>query len=185
MTDLTGQLLIAMPGMPDPRFEHSLIYICAHSEDGAMGLIVNKPSADVTFENLVDQLPIEESGDVSGIRVHFGGPVELGRGFVLHSPDFRSEMTTLNVDDGFAMTATLDVLESIAQGGGPSKRLIVLGYAGWGPGQLEEEIAANGWLTCDASSDLVFDTADGDKWEAALGTLGVSPLMLSSEGGRA
>lgn len=185
MTDLTGQMLIAMPGMPDPRFEHSLIYMCAHSDEGAMGLIVNKPSSDVTFENLVQQLSIEEVGDVSGIRVHFGGPVELGRGFVLHSPDFRSEMTTLNVDDCFAMTATLDVLESIARGSGPAKRLIVLGYAGWGPGQLEGEIAANGWLICDASSDLVFDTADGDKWEAALGSLGISPLALSSEGGRA
>ena len=185
MTDLSGQLLIAMPGMPDPRFEHSLIYICAHSDEGAMGLIVNKPSADVTFENLVEQLPIDNVQDVSGIRVHFGGPVELGRGFVLHSPDFRSEMTTLNVDDGFAMTATLDVLENIAMGAGPEKRLIVLGYAGWGPGQLESEIAANGWLICNASSDIVFDTADGDKWEAALSTLGISPLALSSEGGRA
>lgn len=185
LTDLTGQLLIAMPGMPDPRFEHSLIYLCAHSDEGAMGLIVNKPSADVTFENLVDQLPIENTGNLSDIHVHFGGPVELGRGFVLHSPDFRSEMTTLNVDDGFAMTATLDVLESIAKGGGPDKRLIVLGYAGWGPGQLESEIAANGWLICNAKSDLVFDTADAEKWEAALGTLGISPLALSSEGGRA
>lgn len=185
MTDLTGQILIAMPGMPDPRFEYSVIYICAHSDDGAMGLIVNKPSVDVTFENLVDQLSIENTGNLSDIRVHFGGPVELGRGFVLHSPDFRSEMTTLNVDDGFAMTATLDVLESIAQGSGPDKRLIVLGYAGWGPGQLESEIAANGWLLCDASTDLVFDTADGDKWEAALSSLGISPLALSSEGGRA
>lgn len=186
MTDLTGQLLIAMPGMPDPRFEHSLIYLCAHSDEGAMGLIVNKPSADVTFGNLIDQLSIDEGPeDVAGLRVHFGGPVELGRGFVLHSPDFRSEMTTLNVDDGFAMTGTLDVLENIARGTGPAKRLIVLGYAGWGPGQLESEIAANGWLTCDASTDLVFDTADGDKWEAALGTLGISPLALSSEGGRA
>ena len=129
MTDLTGQLLIAMPGMPDPRFEHSLIYLCAHSDDGAMGLIVNKPSADVTFGSLIEQLSIDSPADVSDIRVHFGGPVELGRGFVLHSPDFRSEMTTLDVDDGFAMTGTLDVLENIAQGKGPVKRLVVLGYA--------------------------------------------------------
>ena len=185
MTDLTGQLLIAMPGMPDPRFEHSLIYLCAHSDEGAMGLIVNKPSADVTFGNLVEQLSIESPKDVSDIRVHFGGPVELGRGFVLHSPDFQSEMTTLRVDDSFAMTGTLDVLENIAQGAGPVKRLVVLGYAGWGPGQLEDEIAANGWLTCDASTELVFDTEDGQKWEAALGSLGISPLALSAEGGRA
>ncbi|MFP7672192.1 YqgE/AlgH family protein [Marivita sp. S0852] len=185
MTDLTGQLLIAMPGMPDPRFEHSLIYICAHSAEGAMGLIVNKPSADVTFNNLVEQLSIETPEDVTDVRVHFGGPVELGRGFVLHSPDFRSDMTTLEVDDSFAMTGTLDVLENIAKGTGPVKRLVVLGYAGWGPGQLEGEIASNGWLTCDATSELVFDTEDGQKWEAALGSLGISPLALSAEGGRA
>ncbi|SHH52937.1 YqgE/AlgH family protein [Marivita hallyeonensis] len=185
MTDLTGQLLIAMPGMPDPRFEHSLIYMCAHSDDGAMGLIVNKPSADVTFDNLADQLSLERAPEVKDLRIHFGGPVELGRGFVLHSPDFRSEMTTLNVDDDFAMTATLDVLENIAKGTGPNRHLIVLGYAGWGPGQLEDEIAANGWLTCDASTEIVFDTADQDKWEAALGSLGVSPLALSADGGRA
>lgn len=185
MTDLSGKLLIAMPGMPDPRFEHSLIYICSHSDEGAMGLIVNKPSADVTFGALLDQLSIEALPDLESIRVHFGGPVELGRGFVLHSSDFRSEMTTLNVDESFAMTATLDVLEDIASGKGPDKRLIVLGYAGWGPGQLEAEIAANGWLTCDATMELVFDTRDGQKWEAALATLGVTALALSSEGGRA
>ncbi|MCK0151448.1 YqgE/AlgH family protein [Marivita sp. S6314] len=185
MTDLTGQLLIAMPGMPDPRFEHSLIYLCAHSDEGAMGLIVNKPSADVTFDNLIEQLSIDNPEEVSDLRVHFGGPVELGRGFVLHSPDFRSDMTTLNVDDSFAMTGTLDVLENIAKGTGPVKRLVVLGYAGWGPGQLEDEIASNGWLTCDASSELVFDTDDAQKWEAALGSLGITPLALSASGGRA
>ncbi|WP_416884139.1 YqgE/AlgH family protein [Marivita sp.] len=185
ITDLTGQLLIAMPGMPDPRFSHSLIYLCAHSSDGAMGLIVNKPSVEMSFETLIDQLPIENTGNLSDIRVHFGGPVEVGRGFVLHSPDFQSDMTTLQVDDAFAMTATLDVLESIALGTGPEKSLIVLGYSGWGPGQLEREIAENGWLVCEARSDLVFDTSDSDKWEAALGSLGISPLALSSEGGRA
>lgn len=185
ITDLTGQLLIAMPGMPDPRFANSLIYLCAHSSDGAMGLIVNKPSTEMSFETLLDQLPIENTGNLKEIRVHFGGPVEVGRGFVLHSPDFQSDMTTLQVDDTFAMTATLDVLESIVQGKGPEKRLIVLGYAGWGPGQLEREIAANGWLVCEASSDVVFDTTDSHKWEAALGSLGISPLTLSSTGGRA
>lgn len=178
-------MLIAMPGMPDPRFSHSLIYLCAHSSDGAMGLIVNKPSVEMSFETLIDQLPIENTGNLSDIRVHFGGPVEVGRGFVLHSPDFQSDMTTLQVDDAFAMTATLDVLESIALGTGPKKSLIVLGYSGWGPGQLEREIAENGWLVCKARSDLVFDTPDSEKWEAALGSLGISPLALSSEGGRA
>ena len=178
-------MLIAMPGMPDPRFSHSLIYLCAHSSDGAMGLIVNKPSVEMSFETLIDQLPIENTGNLSDIRVHFGGPVEVGRGFVLHSPDFQSDMTTLQVDEAFAMTATLDVLESIALGTGPEKSLIVLGYSGWGPGQLEREIAENGWLVCKARSDLVFDTPDSDKWESALGSLGISPLALSSEGGRA
>jgi putative transcriptional regulator len=185
MMDLTGQLLIAMPGMPDPRFEHSVIYVCSHSDEGAMGLIVNKPSADVSFGNLLDQLSIDSPGDVADISVHFGGPVEIGRGFVLHSPDFRSDMATLKVNDAFAMTGTLDVLENIAIGKGPIKRLIALGYAGWGPGQLESEIAANGWLTCAATMALVFDTEDTDKWQAALGSLGISPLALSAEGGRA
>lgn len=185
LTDLTGQLLIAMPGMPDPRFEHSLIYICSHSHEGAMGLIVNKPSADVSFRNLLDQLSIDSPADVAKTRVYFGGPVELGRGFVLHSPDFASELTTLKVNDTFAMTGTLDVLERIAAGTGPEKRLIVLGYAGWGPGQLEEEIGANGWLTCEALPDLVFDTDDAAKWETALASMGISPLALSAEGGRA
>ncbi|WP_411222195.1 YqgE/AlgH family protein [Marivita sp. S2033] len=185
MTDLTGQLLIAMPGMPDPRFEHSLIYLCAHSDEGAMGLIVNKPSADVTFGNLLDQLSIDSPEDVAETQVHFGGPVELGRGFVLHSTDFMSDLTTLEVDEEFSMTGTLDVLENIAAGTGPEKRLILLGYAGWGPGQLESEIASNGWLICDATSDLVFATPDSDKWEAALATLGITPLALSAEGGRA
>jgi putative transcriptional regulator len=185
MMDLTGQLLIAMPGMPDPRFEHSVIYVCSHSDEGAMGLIINKPSADVTFGNLLDQLSIDSTKGVADISVHFGGPVELGRGFVLHSPDFRSDMATLKVNDAFAMTGTLDVLENIASGTGPIKRLIALGYSGWGPGQLESEIAANGWLTCAATMGLVFDTKDDDKWQAALGSLGISPLALSAEGGRA
>lgn len=185
MTDLTGQLLIAMPGMPDPRFEHGVVYLCAHSEEGAMGLIVNKPTGDVSLGALMDQLSIEARPDLAGGAIHFGGPVELGRGFVLHSPDYRSEMTTLDVDASFAMTATLDILEAIAGGGGPDKRLIMLGYAGWGPGQLEAELSENGWLTCPASTELVFDTPDSEKWEAALASLGVSALALSSEGGRA
>ena len=184
-TDLTGKILIAMPGMGDPRFEHSVIYLCAHSEEGAMGLIVNKPSADVSMAALLEQLSITPSPGLGPRQVHFGGPVEMGRGFVLHSPDYMSGLTTLQVNDGFAMTGTLDVLETIARGDGPAHWMAMLGYAGWGPGQLEEELAENGWLVCDATPELVFETADASKWEAALNSMGVSAHLLSAEGGRA
>lgn len=184
-TDLTGKILIAMPGMGDPRFEHSVIYLCAHSEEGAMGLIVNKPSADVSMAALLEQLSITPSAGLGPRQVHFGGPVEMGRGFVLHSPDYMSGLTTLQVNDGFSMTGTLDVLETIARGDGPARWMAMLGYAGWGPGQLEEELAANGWLVCDATPELVFETADASKWEAALNSMGVSAHLLSAEGGRA
>lgn len=184
-TDLTGKMLIAMPGMGDPRFEHSVVYICAHSDEGAMGLIVNKPTKDVTLPMLLEQLSIQAQSDLRGKPVRYGGPVEQGRGFVLHTPDYTSAVTSLKVDDAFSMTGTLDVLEDIAADRGPRFHLIMLGYAGWGPGQLEGEIAENGWLTCDATADLVFHTPDPDKWEAALASLGVPLMALSSEGGRA
>lgn len=184
-TDLTGKLLIAMPGMGDPRFERSVVFMCAHSDEGGMGLIINKPTQDVTLSQLLEQLAIHPRSDVRGAPVHYGGPVEQGRGFVLHSPDYTSAVTTLQVSDRFSMTATLDVLEEIATGQGPDARLLMLGYAGWGPGQLEGEIVNNGWLTCDATPDLVFNTPDMDKWEAALASIGVPALALSGEGGRA
>ncbi|MEM9969972.1 MAG: YqgE/AlgH family protein [Pseudomonadota bacterium] len=183
--DLQGKMLIAMPGMGDPRFDKSVIFMCAHSDDGALGLIVNKPTPELKFSALLQQLGIEVGNPKRDIQVHFGGPVDNGRGFVLHSGDYASVEATLRVSDNFGMTATLDVLEAIAQGGGPSNALLALGYAGWGPGQLEAEILQNGWLTCDASPDIVFgDDADA-KWTAALATLGVDALMLSSEAGRA
>ena len=184
-TDLTGRMLIAMPGMGDPRFAHAVVYLCAHSDEGAMGLIVNKPSGDVSMEMLLDQLQIESEIDLAGQQVHFGGPVETGRGFVLHSDEYRSALETLRVGDGIALTATRDILEDIATGKGPERAQLMLGYAGWGPGQLEAELAENGWLVCDATPDLVFRTEDDRKWEAALATLGVSAVALSSEGGRA
>ncbi|UZD92621.1 YqgE/AlgH family protein [Cognatishimia activa] len=174
-----------MPGMGDPRFAHSVVFLCAHSPDGAMGLIVNKTMGKMTFSDLLEQLSIEESAQSRPIPLHFGGPVEGGRGFVLHSSEYRSQISTLPVDDFFAMTATQDVLEEMAQGDGPDKALMALGYSGWGPGQLEAEIADNGWLICDAGFDLVFDLADEKKWEAALNTLGVDPLTLSASAGRA
>ncbi|MFW2541003.1 YqgE/AlgH family protein [Primorskyibacter sp. 2E107] len=184
-TDLTGKMLIAMPGMGDPRFEHSLVFMCDHSDDGAMGLIVNKPSKDVDIQSLLLQLDIDMTPQLMGRAVHFGGPVEMGRGFVLHSPDYASEVTTLQVKDDIGMTATLDVLEELGRGQGPAQWLMALGYAGWGPGQLESELAANGWLVCESSARLIFDLPDVEKWEAALETLGVAALALSCEGGTA
>ncbi len=183
--DLTGKLLLAMPGMGDPRFAFTVIYICAHSDEGAMGLVVNKPAPDVAFDDMLAQLDIRRVETAAPLVVHAGGPVEQGRGFVLHSPDYDDDETTLVVDNAFAMTATLDVLEDLAAGFGPKTSLLALGYAGWGPGQLEDEIMANGWLTCAASHDLVFHMEDPDKWTGALKTLGVDPLMLSAEAGRA
>ena len=185
LMDLGGQILIAMPGMGDPRFECSVVLICAHSAEGAMGLIVNKPSADFSFRSLLDQLSLSTPEHGRDIRVHIGGPVERGRGFVLHSPDWRAQDGTMQIADRFGMTATLEVLRAIAEGHGPSEALLALGYSGWGPGQLEQEIGRNDWLTSDAPPDLVFSADDGLKWSAALRTMGINPLSLSSTAGRA
>jgi putative transcriptional regulator len=184
--DLTGKLLIAMPGMGDTRFEHSVVYLCSHSENGAMGLIVNKCAGDVNFGELLKQLKIEPVTEEPKARpIHIGGPVETTRGFVLHSTDYDANLHSMKVDQSFSMTATLDILEDIAAGKGPAQALMLLGYAGWGPGQLEGEIADNGWLTADASAELVFSEDDAHKWEAALHTLGVDPLSLSGSAGHA
>lgn len=183
--DLTGKLLIAMPGMPDPRFDRSVIYLCAHSAEGAMGLIVNKPVPDLTFADLLDQLRIHRTEDARPLPVHFGGPVEGGRGFVLHSGDYTGNSSTLAVAEGFGMTATLDILEDIARGFGPARAVLALGYSGWGPGQLESEMVRNGWLTCDPTADLVFGPDHARTWEASLRSVGVDPQALSSSAGRA
>ncbi|HAW46965.1 hypothetical protein C6W92_07730 [Roseovarius sp. A46] len=183
--DLTGKILIAMPGMGDPRFAYSVVYLCAHSAEGAMGLIVNKPAQDLQMCDLLEHLSITPGPEMRDMPVHFGGPVEHGRGFVLHDDGYRSDIATLNVAEGFGMTATLDILEDIAQGRGPDRAILALGYAGWGPEQLESELAENGWLTCDADADLVFDSVDTDKWETALTRLGISSLTLSSDAGHA
>ncbi len=183
--DLTGKLLIAMPGMMDPRFAHSVVFMCAHSPDGAMGIVVNKPTEDLGLKDLMEQLSIETETDMTTRPVHFGGPVESGRGFVLHEYGYHSSISTMDVNDDFAMTATLDILEDMAEGRGPERVVMALGYAGWGPGQLEGEIAQNGWLTCEADKDLVFRTADVEKWEMALKKLGINPLALSADAGRA
>ncbi|PZX19565.1 putative transcriptional regulator [Palleronia aestuarii] len=183
-TDLTGKLLVAMPGMGDPRFEKSVILLCAHGEDGAMGLIINKPAPDLALGDLLEQLSIPAGEDMSG-PIHFGGPVENARGFVLHSRDYSLDEMTLEVGETFGMTATLDILRHIASGEGPVHSLIALGYAGWGPGQLEEEIVENGWLVTDAISDLVFDADDTGKWIAAIASLGFDPILLSGTAGSA
>lgn len=185
MDSLTGKLLIAMPDMGDSRFAHSVVYMCSHSDKGGMGLIVNKPQVQVKFSDLLEQLEIPRGPDVRDIRVHFGGPVDIARGFVLHSADYTSDQGTLRVDDRIGMTATLDIIEDIAQGTGPQTSLLALGYAGWGPGQLEDEISNNGWLTCDPRNDIVFGRANEHKWSAALKTLGIDPVVLSSAAGRA
>ncbi|WP_278425498.1 MULTISPECIES: YqgE/AlgH family protein [Sulfitobacter] len=183
--DLTGQLLVAMPGMGDPRFDHSVIFICSHDDEGAMGLIVNKPAADLKLDDVLDRLSDVDMDDVSGLGVHVGGPVETERGFVLHSAEYRSVMQTTDIADGVAMTATLDILEDIARGKGPRRAMLMLGYAGWAAGQLEAEIAQNGWLTCQGDSAILFDLPDARKWEAALTSIGVDPLGLSATAGRA
>lgn len=185
MQDLTGKLLIAMPGMTDPRFDRSVVFLCEHSEDGAMGLIVNKVAGDVDVDKLLEQLDISRTADTDPPDLHIGGPVETGRGFVLHSPDYKTESATLDVTAEIALTATLDILHDIAAGKGPRQALLALGYAGWGAGQLERELQANGWLTCDSSAALVFDADPAAKWATALGTLGVDPLTLSATAGRA
>ncbi|MEM9851947.1 MAG: YqgE/AlgH family protein [Pseudomonadota bacterium] len=182
---LEGKLLVAMPSMGDPRFAHSVIYMCAHSAEGAMGLIVNKPAPELKFAELLESLGITAERPIDGVEVHYGGPVEHGRGFVLHSRDYASGEGTLEVDDHFGMTATLDILEDICLGMGPRAALLALGYAGWGPGQLEGEIRENGWLVCDADEGLVFSADHRGKWNAALERIGVDPRMLSGGGGRA
>jgi putative transcriptional regulator len=185
VSDLGGKLLVAMPGMDDPRFDRSVILICAHSGDGAMGLIINQPSADLNFASLLDHLNIPRAPRGRDIRVHVGGPVERGRGFVLHSSDYPDGPATMQVPGGYRMTATLDILEALARGQGPASALLALGYSGWGPGQLEAEILRNDWLTCTPEPDLIFADNDARKWAGALGTLGIHPLSLSPTAGRA
>ncbi len=182
-TYLTGQLLVAMPQMDDPRFARSVVFMCAHNADGAMGIVINKVVEEPSLTELLKQLGIENNGFSDG-RVHFGGPVETGRGFVLHSTDY-AESATLVVEGGFSLTATMDVLRAIGKGEGPSKSLLALGYAGWGPGQLDAEIQANGWLQVAADHDLIFDAGHDDKWKRAIGKLGVDPFALSGDAGHA
>ena len=181
---LTGQLLIAMPQMNDPRFERTVIYICAHTADGAMGLVVNREIEALTFPDLLKQLNIDAEVVDDRIQVLFGGPVETGRGFVLHSSDYVQNATML-VDKRVGLTATMEVLKDIASGHGPRLNILALGYAGWGPGQLDAEIHANGWLSVPADDGLLFDHDLDNKWERALAKIGIDFSMLSGEAGHA
>lgn len=181
---LTGQLLVAMPTMRDPRFTRSVIYLCAHNSEGAMGLVVNRLVGSITFPDLLEQLGIEPGGESGSIRVHFGGPVEAERGFVLHSTDY-VQSGTMVVDRDVALTGTIDILRDMAGGHGPRKSLLALGYAGWGPGQLDAEIQANGWLSVSADESLVFDEGLDDKWERAIGKIGIDFSKLSGDAGHA
>lgn len=185
IADLTGKLLIAMPGMADPRFDKSVVLLCEHSQGGAMGLIVNKPAPEVDAADLLKQLEIDAEGASRMPVVHFGGPVEMGRGFVLHSAEYDRSGATLPVTADVSMTATLDILHDIGAGKGPAKAILALGYSGWGPGQLESELQHNGWLTVDSDAAIVLDPDAEAKWARALALLGVDPLTLSAEGGRA
>ncbi|MCY4230771.1 MAG: YqgE/AlgH family protein [Alphaproteobacteria bacterium] len=179
---LTGQLLIAMPSMGDPRFERTVIYMCAHGDEGAMGLVINKSLESLSFTDLMEQLGVENNE--TEMSILSGGPVETGRGFVLHSADYDRE-GSLAVSDNIRLTATIDVLKAIAVGHGPQKCLLALGYAGWAPGQIEGEIQRNDWLTAPADDAILFDNALESKWGRAIGKLGVDASMLSSFAGRA
>ena len=189
---LDGQLLIAMPAMSDPRFERSVIYMCAHSEQGAMGIIINKTTPMISFGDLLSQLDItggdeaiEPSRELAGMPVLFGGPVEQGRGFVLHTSDYFTADSSLPVAENIALTATIDILRAMAKGEGPERAMLALGYSGWAPGQLENEIQHNGWLTCPADEELLFGLDYAERYAAALKKLKIDPGMLSSDAGHA
>ena len=189
---LDGQMLIAMPAMNDERFSRAVIYVCAHSTEGAMGIIVNHPAANIKFPDLLVQLEVIPAAEriqlpnrAEDVKVLKGGPVETGRGFVLHSADFFIENSTLPIDEGICLTATLDILKAIARGNGPASAILALGYAGWAPGQLEQEIQQNGWLHCAADPELIFGADTDTKYEKALRKIGIDLGMLSSEAGHA
>jgi putative transcriptional regulator len=189
---LEGKCLVAMPSLHDDHFMRSVVYVCAHSEEGAMGIIVNHPAQGVNFVDLLHQLKVIADDDKPRVtetmgrhRVLAGGPVDASRGFVLHSPDYRAAEATMVIDDSVSMTATLDVLRAIAQGEGPEQAVLALGYAGWSPGQLEKEILANSWMICPADDFLLFDPGHEAKYERALGAIGVDLRFLADEAGHA
>lgn len=181
---LSGRLLVASPGMPDMRFSRSVIYLCSHGPSGSMGLVVNRIYGELNFKGLLDQLNIGISEEARDLPVHFGGPVEPGRGFVLHSSDYERDGTT-RIDDQIYLTATVEVLKELAEGRGPSRALLALGYAGWGAGQLDAELQTNGWLVAPTDVDIIFDPIVETKWDKALAKIGISPMKLSGDIGHA
>jgi putative transcriptional regulator len=191
-TSLEGQMLIAMPTLRDGPFARAVVYLCAHRKDGAMGIIVNQRAETIDFPQLLVQLDVVKPDEsivlpprAGDVRVLRGGPVEKGRGFVLHSRDYFVDNSTVTIADDICLTATLDILRAIAGGKGPEKAVLALGYAGWSSGQLESEILANGWLNCPADPSLVFDSDLASKYDRALAKIGVNAAMLSSEAGHA
>ena len=189
---LEGHVLVAMPGMTDQRFARSVIYLCAHSKDGAMGLVINQRAKRVKFSDLLVQLEVIDEQEVirlpkraGALQVLKGGPVETQRGFVLHSSDYHVEDTTMPIDKAVSLTATVDILRAIAKDAGPYQAVLALGYAGWGAGQLEKEIQQNGWLSCEADADLVFGPDLESKYARAMRKIGIDPAMLVSEAGHA
>ena len=186
--NLTNQFLIAMPGMADDTFSGTVVYLCEHSEKGALGLVINKP-IDITLANLFEKVDLSlEGSELAEQPVYFGGPVQTERGFVLHEPQGREGQTfssTLQVPGGLEMTTSKDVLEAMSHGQGPRRVLVTLGYSGWSAGQLEDEIGRNGWLTVAAEPGIIFDTPVDQRYERALGLLGIDPRMLSQEAGHA
>jgi putative transcriptional regulator len=182
---LEGKLLIALPGMADDRFAQTVIYMCAHSSKGAMGIVINKPIPGLSFSEVMKQLNIDTKASTTELPILYGGPVETGRGFVLHSGDYEGSDSTLPVSEDISLTATLDILRAIAEGRGPKHVLFALGYAGWAPGQVESEFQSNGWLHCEADPGLVFGVSPDAKWRAALQRMGIGTSGLVSEGGRA
>ena len=182
---LEGKLLIAMPGMGDPHFEKSVIFMCAHSSEGAMGIMINKPVAGLSFHDLMEKLDLQVKPETPNFPILYGGPVETGRGFVLHSGDYDGAEATLPVSDDISLTATLDILRAMADGRGPQHAIFALGYAGWTAGQIEDEIRRNGWIHCDCDPELLFDAGLDEKWSAALRKLGIEISGLSLHAGHA
>ena len=182
---LEGKLLIALPGMTDERFAQTVIYMCAHSAKGAMGIVINKPIPGLSFAEVLKQLQIDTKPLIGEFPILYGGPVETGRGFVLHSGDYEGSDSTLPVSEDISLTATLDILRALAEGRGPKQALFALGYAGWAPGQVETEFQRNGWLHCKADPSLVFGVDPEAKWRSALQRLGIGPSGLVADAGRA
>ena len=180
-----GKLLLATPGMEDFRFDKAVILICSHNPNGAMGIILNKPTADLKFDDILDQLNINTNSANASHKIYFGGPVEYGRGFVVHSSDYEVPDTSIRIKEQYCLTATVEILQDMAKDRGPKNSLLALGYSGWGPGQLENEICSDSWLLCDSDNDLIFSLRSESKWALALEKIGVAPSHLATFGGSA